>query len=80
MAMMVARPERKLICNTATGAQFLGRESNSHYHAHMSCLKIADATFSSEKLIIPAQVKTLLNPLQKIYLTTCIKVPFESLN
>ena len=32
--LVVARAERRLVSNLATGVQFLGKESNSHYHAH----------------------------------------------
>ena len=40
--------------NLTTGVQFLGRESNSHYHAHKSCLTKADATYlNGQKLLIP---------------------------
>jgi hypothetical protein len=38
----------------------LGRESNSHYHAHKSCLTKAD-TFSGQKLVIPPDVKVKLD-------------------
>ena len=38
MGLVVARMERWMVSNLTTGAQFLGKESNSHYHAHMSCL------------------------------------------
>ena len=36
MGLVVARAERRIVSNLATGTQFLGRESNSHYHAHMN--------------------------------------------
>ena len=50
LGLVVARAEWRLVSNLTTGVQFLGRESNSHYHAHKSCLTKADATFSGQKL------------------------------
>ena len=79
MGLVAARAERKVIYNTTTGAQFLSRESNSHYHVHIRCLKLADANFEIGKLTIPSDVKACLNPLQKFYLASCINIPFESL-
>ena len=35
MGLVVARAERRLVSNLATGLQFLGKESNSHYHLHI---------------------------------------------
>ena len=32
MGLVVARAERRLVSNISTGLQFLGKESNSHYH------------------------------------------------
>ena len=62
MGLVVARAERRLVSNLATGTQFLGRESNSHYHLHMACLKAADSTFTGDQdLVIPDDVKTKLN-------------------
>jgi len=40
MGLLVARAETRLVSNH-TGTEFLGRESNSHYHLHMECLKHA---------------------------------------
>ena len=34
MGLVVARMEWRMVSNLITGAQFLGKESNSHYHAH----------------------------------------------
>ena len=80
LGLVVARAERRLVLNLLTGVQFLGRENNSHYHAHMSCLKIADASFTGQKLIIPDEVLVKLDTYQKVYLSTCLEVPFEVLN
>ncbi len=80
LGLVVARAERRLVSNLSTGVQFLGRESNSHYHAHMNCLKIADASFTGQKLIIPDEVLVKLDTYQKVYLSTCLEVPFEVLN
>ena len=35
LSLVVAHPERRSISNPITGAQFVGKESNSHYHAHI---------------------------------------------
>ena len=75
MGLLVARAERRLVSNLATGTQFLGRESNSHYHLHMACLKAADCTFTADQdLIVPDDVKISLNEYQKVYLISCFKV------
>ena len=76
MGLLVARAERRLVSNLATGTQFLGRESNSHYHLHMMCLKAADESFKGGDLAIPDDVKAKLNNLQKVYLATCFQVSF----
>lgn len=39
LGLVVAHPERKLITNPVTGAQFWGKEGKSHYHANLMCLK-----------------------------------------
>ena len=73
MGLVVAQPERRLVSNVATGATFLGRESNSHYHLHMSCITRADPTFeTSRDLVVPTTLK--LNFYQKVYLSTCFNV------
>ena len=75
MGLLVARAERRLVSNLITGIQFLGRESNSHYHLHMMCLKLAKPSFTGEELVIPDEVKSKLTAFQKVYLITCIQVP-----
>ena len=77
--LLVARPERRLVANLATGTQFLGRESNSHYHLHMDCLRHAQPSFSGDQLLILHEMKTKLTAYQKVYLITCIQVPQQSL-
>jgi len=52
MGLLVARAERRLVSNLHTGTEFLGRESNSHYHLHMECLKRAQPSFSGDQLVI----------------------------
>ena len=47
-----------------TGMHFLGRESNSHYHVQMACLKLACPSFSGPQLIVPPDVKAKLTPEQ----------------
>ena len=79
LGLVVSRAERKLISNLTTGTQFLGRESNSHYHLHMRCLSAADASFTGQNLNIPEGLKSKLTSTQKIYFITCIGVPFQHL-
>ena len=71
MGLVVARAERHLVSNLAKGAQFLGKESNSHYHLHIMCLKAADPVFKGTDLLIPDEIKGRLSNLQKVYLATC---------
>ena len=71
--LVVARSERKLIFNMANQTQFLGRESNSHYHCLLSCLKIVSPQFKGSDLVIPDSVKAGLTPFQKVYLINCIQ-------
>ena len=78
MGLLVARAER-LVSNLVTGTQFLGRESNSHYHLRMTCLKLAKPSFTGEELVIPDEVKSKLTAFQKVYLISCIQVPSQSL-
>lgn len=75
MGLVVARAEQRMVSNLATGTQFLGRESNSHYHTHMFCLKQAKNSFKGSDLVIPADVKEKLTPYQQIFLVTCLQVP-----
>ena len=67
LGLVVARAERRLICNLATGIQFLGKESNSHYHLHLSRLKSADVSFTG---MVPDDIKPALSAVQKMYLAT----------
>ena len=67
--------------NLMTGVQFLGRESNSHYHAHKNCLTKGDAMFNGQKLVIPPDVMVQLDIYQKVYIIfACLGVPFEALD
>lgn len=75
MGLVVARAERRMVSNLATGTQFLGRESNSHYHALMACLRQAKSSFTGTDLVIPVDVKENLTSFQKIFLVTCLQVP-----
>ena len=72
LGLVVAHLERKLITNPTTGIQFWGRESNSHYHANVMCLKKMCATFEIE---VPKELIPELTILQKVYLMTCLQVP-----
>ena len=67
----MARAERRLVSNLATGVQFFRRESNSHYHALKSCIVKTDASFTGPKLVIPLDVKVKLNEYQKLKVYLC---------
>ena len=58
----------------------MGKESNSHYHAHMKCLKIVDSSFSGDCLVIPEDLVPKLSVYQKVYLSTFLQVPAEKVN
>ena len=50
----------------ARGVQFLGKESNSHYHAHKLCMLKADAKFNGRELVLPPElIREKLNFLSK---------------
>lgn len=74
MGLVVARAERRLVSNLSTGIQFLGRESNSHYHLRLSCLKTVNPGFVGDDIVIPDEIKAQLTNYQKIYLMSCIRV------
>lgn len=75
MNLVVARAERRLVSNLATGAQFFGKESNSHYHLRLSCLRGADPNFTGANIVIPTEVKNVLSTNQRMCLMTYINVP-----
>ena len=74
--LVVARAKHRMVTNLATGTQFLGRESNSHYNARVTCLKQVCPQFRGEDvdLIIPEELKSSLTQFQKLYLITCLHV------
>ena len=74
MGLVVAHAERCQVSNLSTGTQFLGRESNSHYHLHLLCLKKADPSFIGKNLVVPEELKPLLTAVQKMYLAACFDV------
>ena len=49
-------------------------------HVHKNCLTKADAMFNGQKLVIPPDVMVQLDMYQKVYLFTCLGVPFEALD
>ena len=67
--LLVSRAERRIISNLATGTQFLGKETNSHYHLKISCtcIKAANHTFQRLELVIPQAIKEQLTTCQKTY-------------
>lgn len=69
LGLVFAHPERKIISNPLTGAQFLGKESNSHYHANMVCPKKVDSSFEID---VPKDLLPKLTIFQKVYLMTCL--------
>lgn len=75
LGLVVSRAERRLVYNLPTDMQFLGKESNSHYHAHKVCLFKADATFSGAKLVVAPDVKGSLPKS----VPSCLGVPAEAL-
>ena len=77
MGLVVARAERRMISNVVTGVQFLGRESNSHYHCRLSCLQMVDPSFQGVNLVILSDVHSKLSQYQKLYLVTCLQVPLS---
>ena len=79
LGLVVSRAEQRLVPNLATGVQFMGKESNSHYHAHKLCLVKADATFTGKKLVVLPELRGKLNGYQRLYLATCLEVPAEAL-
>jgi hypothetical protein len=74
LGLVVSRMERRLISNMSTGVNYFGRESNSHYHCIVSCLKFADPNFDPKNLQVPESVKKDLTICQKIYLSSCFNV------
>ena len=74
MGLVVSHAERRLVSNFSTGSQFLGKESNSHYHLHMKCLSVVCPTFHGGMLQIPLDVKAKLNDMQKIFLNCCFDI------
>ena len=74
MGLVVDRAERRMISNVTTGVQFLGRESNSHYHCRLICLQTADSCFQGKDLVITDDVRLKLTRYQKLYLLTCLQV------
>ena len=61
----MAKVERRLVSNMDTGVQFLGKESNFHYHAHKLCLLKADAKFNGRERVMPPELREKLNFLPK---------------
>ena len=76
LGLVVARAEQRLVSNLSTGVQFLERASNSHYHAHKGCLMRA----LMARHMYKSNVRVKLDAYQKLYLSTCLEVPFEALN
>ena len=74
MGLVVSRAERRLVSNLSTGSQFLGKESNSHYHLHMKCLSVVCPTFHGGMLQVPLDVKAKLNDMQNIFLNCCFDI------
>ena len=68
MGLVVARAKRRMISNVSTGVQFLGRESNSHYHCRISCLQLVDPSFQGINLVVSDDVRSKLNRYQKLYI------------
>ena len=74
LGLVLAREERRLVSNLATGKQFFGRESNSHYHLHMQCIKAVEPSFEAKEMVIPEEVEQRLNNYQRLYLKMCFQL------
>ena len=72
--LLVSRAERRMISNLSTGTQFLGKETNSHYHLKVSCIKAADPNFQGPELVVPQPIKEQLTTCQKAYLSICFQI------
>ena len=57
MGLVVARAKRRQVSNLSSVTQFLGRESNSHYHLRLSCLKTANPEFVGDEMIFQMTFK-----------------------
>lgn len=53
MGLIALRAECRVVTNITTGVQFLSKESNSHYHVHMNCLRQAMPQFTASNITIP---------------------------
>ena len=74
LGLVLAREERRLVSNLATGKQFFGRESNSHYHLRMQCIKAVEPSFEAKEMVIPEEVEQRLNNYQRLYLKMCFQL------
>ena len=74
LGLVLAREERRLVSNLATGKQFFGRESNSHYHLRMQCIKAVESSFEAKEMVIPEEVEQRLNNYQRLYLKMCFQL------
>jgi len=68
LGLVVARAERRLVSNLVTGLQFLGKESNSHYHFDLHCIRAAEPTFSPGELVIPDDVRSSLSDTHRHFI------------
>ena len=74
IGLVVVQAERRLVSNLATGVQIFGRESNSHYYFHVSCLRKADPGFVVKDLVIPDDVQSRMSAMQKVYLSAFLQL------
>jgi hypothetical protein len=77
MGLVVSRldsREKACFSRLSTGSQFLGRESNSHYHLHMKCLSTVCPSIHGSQPEIPDSVKVKLNLTQLMYLYSCFRI------
>ena len=72
VGLVLAREERRLVSNLATGKQFFGRESNSHYHLRMQCIKAVETSFEAKEMVIPEEVEQRLKSEQNLRVDCCL--------
>lgn len=64
VGLVVARAERRLVSNMTTGVQFMGKESNSHYHLYIFCLMP-----HSEQVnwLFPTMLRLVISPSKGVF-------------
>ena len=71
--VIVARLERRVISNPSTGDQMLTKESPSHYHPKLSCIRMVCPSFCKTNLVVPPELSLRLTAVHKAYLDNSLK-------